>query len=265
MPDSFPVGSFLHPAASCKNILSSNPSGHYWIQSTSTGYATMEYCHMSPPCSCTASSGWMRVAKLDMTDPSEHCPSDFRTKTSPKRLCSRSGGPGCASTTFTVNGVRYSKVCGKVIGYQFRSPDAFGPYNKNRRLTLDDVYVDGVSLTHGKKPRQHIWTFANAGYETQSGSSNCLCARIDFWFTYISGHPRFIGNDYFCETGSRYHYTSQWYTADPVWDGEGCGRISTCCDFNSPPWFCKDLPQPTTDDIELRLCRDQDTTAGAEI
>ena len=30
--------------------------------------------------------------------------------------------------------------------------------------------------------------------------------------------------------------------------------MSTCCQFNNPPWFCKDLPQPTTDDIELRLC-----------
>ena len=34
----------------------------------------------------------------------------------------------------------------------------------------------------------------------------------------------------------------------------GCGGTSTCCQFNNPPWFCKQLPQPTTDDIELRLC-----------
>ena len=32
------------------------------------------------------------------------------------------------------------------------------------------------------------------------------------------------------------------YTADPLWDGEGCDETNTCCDFNSPPWFCKDLP-----------------------
>ena len=258
MPDNFPVGSFLHPAASCKNIPSSNPSGHYWIQSTSTGYATMEYCHMSPPCSCTAPSGWMRVAQLDMTDPSEHCPSGFRTNTSPKRLCSRSGGPGCASTTFTVNGVRYSKVCGKVIGYQFCSPDAFGPYYNNRGLTLDDIYVDGVSLTHGHTPRQHIWTFANAVDEIRSDHHVCPCTKTDS--TYTGVVPPFIGSDYFCETGSRYGYSYQWYTADPVWDGEGCGGTSTCCEFNSPPWFCKDLPQPTTDDIELRLCRNGGTS-----
>jgi len=45
-----------------------------------------------------------------------------------------------------------------------------------------------------------------------------------------------------------------------MWDGEGCGRFSTCCDHESGdpprPWFCKDLPGPTTDSIELRICRD---------
>ena len=39
-----------------------------------------------------------------------------------------------------------------------------------------------------------------------------------------------------------------------LWGGQGCGNISTCCEFNDPPWFCKQLPQPTTDDIELRIC-----------
>ena len=105
IPTSFPLGTFLNPAASCKNIPTSSPSGNYWIQSTSTGYATMEYCHMSPPCSCSRPPGWMRVADLNMTDPQEHCPSGFRTIISPKRMCSELCGPGCASVTFLVNGV----------------------------------------------------------------------------------------------------------------------------------------------------------------
>ncbi len=29
-----------------------------------------------------------------------------------------------------------------------------------------------------------------------------------------------------------------------------------CCSFNNPPWFYKRLPQTTTDDIEVRVCRD---------
>ena len=28
----------------------------------------------------------------------------------------------------------------------------------------------------------------------------------------------------------------------------------------TPPWFCKQLPEATTDDIEVRLCADEATT-----
>ena len=160
--------------------------------------------------SCTASSGWMRVSQLDMTDISEHCPSSFKINASPKR--------------------------------------------------------------HGKTPRQHIWTFDNALDEIQSQNWVCSCTKTDSTYTGVVPPLNFICNinfnDFFCETGNRYSYTSQWYTADRVWDGEGCGGTSTCCEFNSPPWFCTDLPQPTTDDIELRLCSDQDTSnddTGLEI
>jgi hypothetical protein len=45
------------------------------------------------------------------------------------------------------------------------------------------------------------------------------------------------------------------YYDDPLWDGEGCGPISTCCRFNNPPWFSKSLPKPTTDDLEVRNIR----------
>ena len=44
------------------------------------------------------------------------------------------------------------------------------------------------------------------------------------------------------------------YADDPLWDGQGCGPTSTCCTFNNPPWFCKQLPQSTNADLEVRLC-----------
>ena len=48
------------------------------------------------------------------------------------------------------------------------------------------------------------------------------------------------------------------HDGDPLWDGAGCGQDSTCCSFHNPPWFHKQLPQPTTDDIEMRVCRDEE-------
>ena len=202
-------------------------------------------------CSCNTTGGWTRVANIDMTDPSQplagvshvnvshvnECPDGFRLvtrTTAPLRTCGRPGPAGCVSTTFPVNGIEYSQVCGRVIGYQFGTPDAI-----NVGLTIDQNYVDGVSLTHGQSPRQHIWTFAAVRYEIVV--------------------PAFIGQDYFCETGNRDSYQYIFFPDDPLWNGQGCGADSTCCSFNNPPWFCKQLPQPTTDDIELRLCGDEDT------
>ena len=85
----------------------------------------------------------------------------------------------------------------------------------------------------------------------------CPCTKTDTLFTGVV--PPFVGQDYFCDTGSRSQYQDRIYSHDPLWDGSGCGSTSSCCRFNSPPWFCKQLPQPTTDDIELRLCSDQNT------
>ncbi len=49
-------------------------------------------------------------------------------------------------------------------------------------------------------------------------------------------------------------FSNTFYAADPLWDGQDCGPTSTCCIFNNPPWFCKQLPQPTNTDLEVRLC-----------
>ena len=206
---------------------------------------------------CNSTGGWMRVAHLNMTDPNQHCPSGFRLITSPKRTC---GTPGsrCVSTTFPLKGVKYSRVCGKIIGYQKSTTDGFQPYYNHRSHTIDNQYVDGVSLTHGQTPRKHIWTFAANYAERRSGLTACPCTRTDA--TYTGAVPPFIGQDYFCDTGDRYSPAQRiFYHADPLWDGSGCGPTSSCCGFNNPPWFCKQLPQPTTDNIEMRVCVDQAT------
>ena len=192
-----------------------------------------------------------------MTDPSQQCPDGFRLvdrTTAPLRTCGRPEPAGCVSTTFPVHGIEYSHVCGRVIGYQDRTPDAFHSYWGNIAMSIDDSYVDGISLTHGQSSRQHIWTFAAAVDETRSDQFVCPCTRPDL--TYTGVVPPFIGQDYFCETGSRDMFQHIFYPDDPLWDGQGCGGTSTCCSFNNPPWFCKQLPHPTTDDIELRLCAD---------
>ena len=104
--------------------------------------------------------------------------------------------------------------------------------------TIDTFYVDGVSLTHGN-PRQHIWTFASAIDEVGVTPSNCPCTHTPT-ASQATPLPVYVGNDYFCDAGL--------YPDNPLWEGAGCGPLNTCCSFNNPPWFYKQLPQHTTDD-----------------
>ena len=253
-------GTFWNPVRSCSDLQPGVPSGDYWIQPEGASSPVQVYCDMNrTSCSCSLTGGWMRVASLDMTDPNQECPAGFQlvTRTSaPLRTCGRSGSAGCVSTTFQTHGVEYSHVCARVIGYQHSSIDAFGG-DGIRGATIDSVYMDGVSLTHGQSPRQHIWTFVGAHDEAGTIiSRHCPCTRSDI--PYTETIPSFMGQDYFCDTGSRGRAQfGVFYANDPLWDGQGCGSVSTCCEFNNPPWFCKQLPQPTTDDIELRICGDE--------
>jgi len=239
-----------NPASSCQDIATNHPlasSGYYWVNS-SNGTAVQGYCDMERHC-CGSMGGWMRAAYLNMSDPTHHCPTGFRLTSNSMRSCERITTPGCTGLTFAVHNKKYSKVCGKVIAYQFGGPDAFSSYHNNR--ALDGNYVDGVSITHGH-PRRHIWTFAAATDEGSANRFRCPCTKIGNNYTGVV--PPFVGNDYFCDTGSRDHWQIKFYRDDPLWDGRGCGPTSSCCSFNSPPWFCKELLQPTTDDVEVRVC-----------
>ena len=194
----------------------------------------------------------MRVANINMTRPNENCPAGFRKVTdSGKTMC---GGQNrsCISTTFSSHGLQYSRVCGKIIGYQYYTPDAFAPYTMQTQ-SIDGVFVDGIVLTHGS-PQIHIWTFAAGSTQDGTDRYRCPCNGD----SYSGTVPPYIGNDYFCDSGHRYdkYASSTYYTNDPLWDGAGCVSGS-CCTFNSPPWFCKNLSTPTTDDIQLRLCLDE--------
>ena len=209
-------------------------------------------------CPCGGPGVWRRIAHLNMSGPNQQCPSNFIT--TPVRGCGRPTH-GCYSAVFPLTGSSYSRVCGRVNAIQRGSLDAFSPSLEGRNPGLEGVYIDGVSLTHGAAgSRQHIWTFAAAVYETDPSYNPvivCPCTNTNFNWTYQI--PSFIGQNYFCDTGNPGPGLSfsAVYTGDPLWDGEGCGPTSACCQLNNPPWFCTTLPQPTTDDIELRICGDQ--------
>ena len=243
-----------NPAASCKRIAKLKPhynSGYYWIQGESG--AVEVYCEMGTNNTFGRSGGWMRIANVDMRNNDSQCPPGLvYNVTEGRRLCRKpSLDPGCSSTTFSTQGVEYRKVCGKVIGYQYYQTNGFGPTTYTSSL-IDRTYVDGVSITHGS-PRQHVWTFADANDEDITTSLHTGCPCLHPFASFVGIIPSFVGNDYYCETGSRTQPQRRYYFDDPLWDGEGCEGENECCNRGGP-WFCKQLPQPTQDDIEMRVC-----------
>ena len=185
---------------------------------------------------------WTRIVYLNMSDPMQSCPPAWRDRSANGvRVCGRpaSSHYQCHSTFYHAD-YSYTRVCGQVIAYQFGSPDGF------HVSTIDFPYVDGVSITHGHSPRSHIWTFAADGYEA---SNNCPCEGGQ-------SAPPFVGNNYYCGSGynGTDHPSSVLYSSDPLWDGVQCESEGSCC--STAPWFTVDLVNPTSDDIEVRICSD---------
>ena len=194
--------------------------------------------------------GWRRVAYLNMSHPSQQCPSVWQQITTPHRVCGRRlSTQACEGLTYSTGSQQYNQVCGRIISYMIGHPDAFNSGSSS----IDSSYAEGVSVTRGS-PRQHIWTFVAGIDEKIGGSSTCPCVNGSTNGYFI---PSFVGQNYFCETGITQlpgFSSTFWPNGDPLWDGQGCGSTSSCCTFNSPPWFNVQLPNATTDYIEVRLC-----------
>ena len=196
-----------------------------------------------------AESEFKQVYSLDMTDSAQSCPEGFKLNTyGTRRLCGRAvDGSSCASIAVPVNGQRYTEVRGRVIGYQYASTDAFLSGGTN----IDGVYVDGVSITHSSNPRKHVWTLG-AGLNAYANSASS-CPGTGY------GHPQpaFVANNYFCTSGnsaasgweSRLYDTPLWSTIT--------GNCGHCNSRYEVPYFCTQLPESTSDDLEVRVCANQ--------
>ena len=194
---------------------------------------------------------WRQVFYLNASNEDQSCPGDWTIQTlMPGEGCA-GAAESCQSAFSGEISSTYNKVCGRVIGVgsESFSLDAFFRFIENQ-TTIEDNYLDGVSVTHGDAgSRTHIWSFG-AGHPTPSYSPNfarCPCENSttdDFAVLPISE----VGENYFC---------SSTYSDDRLWSGSNCDTASSCCSFHNPPYFSVQLPTPTTDQIELRICKDQ--------
>ena len=120
----------------------------------------------------------------------------------------------------------YLWYCGKFLVW---SSDGFIENDRSTSTTINDNYVDGISLTYGNKSsRTHIWTFI-----ADHGANNQPCP---------SNIPEYVGRNNTCLK----------------WKGL-CSSHNSCSSS-----FFRQLQQPVTEDIEMRLCRDQHRDSESE-
>ena len=196
---------------------------------------------------------WYRVAFLNMSDPSQQCPSAWRMfNTKSVRACGRTdtSSASCPGVLYST-GREYRRVCGRIVGYQLNSSDGFNDMNSS----IDAAYMDGVSVTLSKIPPQHIWSYVAGVTErsTMHTMYNCPCS-----IAAGSGPQPFVGNNYYCESGNPTDSVYSVFIEDKLWDGQQCE--GTCCsDIKNPPWFSVYLSNSTTDSIEVRICGNEGT------
>ena len=107
----------------------------------------------------------MRVAELDMRNSSSKCPSGLREVVhSGHRLCEKDiddeNRGGCSQVFFKTN-VSYDQVCGKIISYQFGTPDSFGLHPPSKKKLLKRVTLMGLVLHTVRQPPlgwSWVWT-----------------------------------------------------------------------------------------------------------
>ena len=117
------------------------------------------------------------------------------------------------------------------------------------------VSAVGVSITFGS-PCKHRRSYAVGLSDDQNHpSANCPCAKYPG-----PTPPAYVGRHYYCESGNTGDFVGEdaiVHNNDPLWDGAGCLSENSCCYDAGMPWFFRQFPATTTEDIEVRICYDE--------
>ena len=229
----------LNSCSKIKKMQLYSQSGYYTINGKSI------YCHMGELC---GTDTWARLAYLNMSDPTQNCPSGFRLyQSGGVRACGRpvTNDGSCVSVQFPSNGIKYSQICGRVVGYQYGTTDA----------AKSSVMPDGVTITRGLS-QQNVWTMLAGSFDSSLNNphNRCPCS--------TNSGQVVLSDHYFCESGKHDTlFEVKLYTSDPLWDGQGCGsNEALCCSAPGIPWFHRDYGNTTTTDyIELKICCNEGT------
>ena len=247
-----------YTGSSCEDIYNNNPetddkSGYYRINDNQWMYCNMTAIAANGDfiTTCAGVEGrWRRIVAINISA-GDDCPGEWRKATQSGvsfcRVASDSLSQTCSSANFSTNGISYQRVCGRARGYHKGGTVAFYGSQPGYRNSIEESYVSGLSITYSSNPRKHIWTYAAGRGERYNNPWNCPCSTYGGYSS-----PSFVGNHYYCESGTDIARDRIYYLNDALWDGAGC--VDSCCDNPIQPWFYRQLNQTTQDDIEGRIC-----------
>lgn len=169
---------------------------------------------------------WYEVLDFDVNMSNQTCPPGLTLSTMLEGcgMDASSSGSSCNSSVLPIDGIQYSRVCGRATGRVSGATDGFS-------TGLGDVFI---LLEDSSEP---IWLFISSPFDPP----DCPCDGGG-----SGGLAEAIGNNYFCEFSP---------PSDPraLWTGENCST-NICCFFNSPPYFTVDLSAPTTENFGVLVC-----------
>ena len=211
------------------------------------------YCHMGELCGITG--GWTRLGHLKMSSDHKTCPNEQFSYINKGglHLCRiKSDKAGCATTSYSSHGIKYSTICGYAKGYQKGAPVGFDTNTK----ALSLPYLDGVSFQRfdvSTTKREHVWSYACGLGDKAINKFVCPCnakAPEDV------KQPSFVGKNYYCESAiDEFSSYADFFPKDPLWDGKGFENFEGPCRKDMMPYFKRTYTSPITDVISVKLCR----------
>ena len=196
---------------------------------------------------------WRQVFYLNVSNEDQSCPGDWNARPNNMSISGCAGTPESCQSAFSGDiNTEYNKVCGRLLGIGGGAPDAFFIHDVTN-TTIEDNYLDGVSVTHGANgSRTHIWSFSTghplgvfALPRPPAEFARCPCDNSNLTIAPLP--PSEVGENYFCSRSTSQH----------LWTGDSCTSNNPCCSYHDPPYFSVQFPTPITDQIELRICTDE--------
>jgi hypothetical protein len=190
--------------------------------------------------------GW--TSALDLDSVRDSCPSPWQPATSGPHLCINPAPDTATPITIVPPLASYRDVMTSLLAFQMGSTDGFSSAE-----TLDELYLDGLSITTAETPRRHVASYA-VGFNDTSGCSSGACACPCLGGTQP---PMFIPTDSWrCESGAIDGPPDGTLLADPLFDGAEVPEGANCASHARPEPIRTSLGT-TSANLEARLMRDE--------